>query len=218
MPWRSRHTHLATTRLAHMPRQVAPSALSIPNRPGSSPRCANCGTAQSGQTLVEFALVLTVFMIMVVGLLDGMRVIFYYSQVQEAAREGARWASIQVARQVNGGTPWGTFGDTGNAPGSYCQSGCDFPLLSARTLNSAGITNTVVGAATVAATADDLRQSTITISTTIPTTATEALQTDDLLTNNPITITVTYPFKPIVGMAFGGITFNLRGSSVMLHE
>src|SRR6266566_2595972 len=53
-----------------------------------------------GQTLVEFAMVLTVFMLVTVGLLDGMRVIFYYSQVQEAAREGARWGAVQVARAV----------------------------------------------------------------------------------------------------------------------
>jgi hypothetical protein len=80
------------------------------------------------------------------------------------------------------------------------------------------ITNSIVGAATLATTAVNLSQATVTISTTIPPTATEPLQTSNLLTNVPVTVTVQYPFKPILGMVFGGVTINLKGTSVMLHE
>jgi hypothetical protein len=39
-----------------------------------------------------------------------------------------------------------------------------------------------------------------------------------LLTNERVTVTVQYPFKPILGMVFGGATIRLQGSSSMLHE
>src|SRR5437763_16907428 len=93
-------------------------------RHGSASRPGERQIGARGQSLVEFAIVLTVFMLVTVGLIDGLRVIFYYSQIQEAAREGARWGSVQVARAVNGGPsqiPWGTFGYRGNAAGSYCD-------------------------------------------------------------------------------------------------
>src|SRR5919199_2379287 len=119
------------------------------------PRCGAVAPHASakGQTLVEFALVLVVFMLVTVGMLDGMRVIFYYSQIQEAARLGARWGAVQVARAAPGDTTGtqgvgGTFytpGDPaspfpGNTPGTYCDptpcssgSGPFFSLAGSRT-------------------------------------------------------------------------------------
>ena len=184
-----------------------------------------CGghSAARGQTLVEFALVLLVFMLVTVGLLDGLRVIFYYSQSQEAAREGARWGAVQVARAAPGGTtPWGTFNTPGNAAGTYTScnrvSGCTYTAPGGSASSIAFPSNTVINAVTVATTAVDLRQATISISTTIPATATEVTPTDALLTNQRVTVNVQYPFKPILGMVFGGVTIPLQGSSSILHE
>lgn len=171
--------------------------------------------------MVEFALTLTLFMIVTVGLLDGMRVIFYNSQVQEVAREGARWGAVEVARRVGTNTPWGTFADPGNAPGTYCnytlQPTCA-SLTGSRYLGTQSITPTIVGQATVAATAMDLTRATITVSTTIPATATESLQTSSLLTNVPVSVTIRYPFTPLLSLVFGGATIWLQGTSTMLHE
>ena len=80
------------------------------------------------------------------------------------------------------------------------------------------MTDTILGATARPMTAANLSQATVTINTPISSTATEALQTDDQLTNNPVTVTVTYPFKPILGLVFGGVTITLKGSSAMLHE
>jgi len=188
-----------------------------------------------GQSLVEFALILPVFVLLTVGMLDGTRVIFYYSQIQEAARAGARWGSVQVARALplaapSGApqTPWGTFATPGNAPGVYCDGGPDTPCPTGTTPSplvadasivgaTGGVTPTIVGAATHATTVN-LAQATITISTTIPSTATETLQTDGDLTNVPVRVVVTYPFKPLLGLVFGGVTIHLTGTSTMLHE
>ena len=186
--------------------------------PQDARRVTRRRASESGQTLVEFALVLVVFLMITIGLLDGLRVIFYYSQVQEAARTGARWAAVQVAREVNGATPWGTFGDQGNAANTYCDSGCSGNTITGHLKLANGVTDTILGATSRAMTAANLSKATVTISTPIAPTATEPLQTDDQLTNNPVTVTVTYPFKPILGMVFGGVTINLKGSSAMLHE
>lgn len=170
---------------------------------------------------MEFALVLLVFMLVTLGLLDGMRVIFYYSQIQEAARAGARWATVQVGRDVNGSPQWGTFNDPGNAPGVYtaCHStGCTYTPVGGTAASTGALSNTVVNAVGHTTTAVDLSQATINITTTIPATATELLQVDSQLTNVPVTVTVQYPFTPILGMVFGGITIDLKGSSTMLHE
>lgn len=47
-----------------------------------------------GQSLVEFALILPIFMLLVVGLFDGALAVFNYSTVANAAREGARQAIV----------------------------------------------------------------------------------------------------------------------------
>jgi TadE-like protein len=201
------------------------------------PRCRRAGhvaasrASAAGQTLVEFALVLVVFMVVTLGLLDGLRVIFYYSQVQEAARMGARWGAVQVGRAVplsntqasTTDAVGGTFNDPGNSAGTYCDptpcsSGPDpyFSLAGSRwTVPANPVTNTIVGAVTLGTTAVNLSQATIAISTTMPTTI-ETADIDNSFTNQPVTVTVTYPFTPILSMGLGAVT--LRGSSSMLHE
>jgi len=46
------------------------------------------------QELVEYALILPIFLIMVLGILDLGRVVYYYSAMQNVVREGARYGSI----------------------------------------------------------------------------------------------------------------------------
>ena len=49
---------------------------------------------QRGQSLVEFALVLPVFMLLVFGILDGGRAILTYNDVSQSTRNVARVASV----------------------------------------------------------------------------------------------------------------------------
>lgn len=51
---------------------------------------------QAGQTLVEFALVLPVFMLVVFGLLDVGRLVYTHYAISQAAREGARRAATEA--------------------------------------------------------------------------------------------------------------------------
>lgn len=51
-------------------------------------------TKQSGATVVEFALVLLIFLVFLLGLLDFARMLFTWSAANEAARAGARYAVV----------------------------------------------------------------------------------------------------------------------------
>ena len=48
----------------------------------------------SGQELVEFALVFPVLMLLVLGIIEVGRIMYSYNAIANAAREGARWAVV----------------------------------------------------------------------------------------------------------------------------
>jgi Flp pilus assembly protein TadG len=50
-----------------------------------------------GQSLVEFALVLPIFLLLLFGVIDGGRVIFMHTTLSQAAREAARVASVEAS-------------------------------------------------------------------------------------------------------------------------
>jgi Flp pilus assembly protein TadG len=49
-----------------------------------------------GQALVEFSLVILMFLTLVFGLIDVGRVVYAHNAISEAAREGARYGSVQA--------------------------------------------------------------------------------------------------------------------------
>jgi Flp pilus assembly protein TadG len=49
---------------------------------------------QQGQSLVEFAIILPVFILLAVVIFDFGRAVYYYSAIHNAAREGARYGVI----------------------------------------------------------------------------------------------------------------------------
>lgn len=58
-------------------------------------------SAPSGQSLVEFALILPVFVLVLVGIIDFGRAIYAYSTINNAAHEGGRWAVVdQTATHI----------------------------------------------------------------------------------------------------------------------
>ena len=62
-------------------------------------RSKRSGRLRSGraQAVAEFALVLPVFLLILFGVIDGARLVFTNSQLSQAAREGARVASVEVS-------------------------------------------------------------------------------------------------------------------------
>ncbi|HYK94737.1 MAG TPA: TadE/TadG family type IV pilus assembly protein [Candidatus Dormibacteraeota bacterium] len=56
-----------------------------------------CSRSSLGQGLVEFALVLPLFLLMFFGIVDGARYVYMSSVLSQAAREGARLASVEAS-------------------------------------------------------------------------------------------------------------------------
>ncbi len=52
--------------------------------------------SRRGQALVEFALVIPIFFLLVFGLIDLGRAVFVYNSLAEGAREGARYGAVQA--------------------------------------------------------------------------------------------------------------------------
>ena len=53
-----------------------------------------CSKVHSGQEIVEFAVTSTIFLLIVIFIFDVGRVVYYYSVLQNSAREGARYGII----------------------------------------------------------------------------------------------------------------------------
>jgi Flp pilus assembly protein TadG len=161
---------------------------------------------ERGQSMAEFALILPLFLVVVLGIFAGMRLGFYYNEVQEAARAASRWAAVEVAR--DGPATWGDFSTNGNKPGTYIASTSPLTV-------TGSFTPTIVGRA--ASLMNLANRSKISVDITTPITTTEEVtQTNPLITNQPITVTVKYPFDPI--FSFGLLHVNLTGRSVAYHE
>ncbi len=60
-------------------------------------RSSHGGWRSRGQSLVEFALVLPIFILFLFGLIDGGRLVYQHSVLSQAAREGARLASVEAS-------------------------------------------------------------------------------------------------------------------------
>jgi Flp pilus assembly protein TadG len=57
---------------------------------------------EAGQTLVEFSLAITVFMLLLMGIIDLGRLVYQYSGVSEAARALARETSVHPGSTLGG--------------------------------------------------------------------------------------------------------------------
>jgi hypothetical protein len=86
----------------------------------------NARQARRGQTMVELALVLPLFLMVLIGVIVFGIGVFYNQQLSNAAREAARYASIHSATAVC--PTEGTY-QPSSPPESYPFTGCDTKAL-----------------------------------------------------------------------------------------
>lgn len=149
-----------------------------------------------GQSLVEIALVLPVFLLLVLGLLDVGRLVFAYNTLSQAAREGARLASVQagwIPPLPPGVTCTIPMPDLSPPPATACPTNsADFATRVERAVNRMTL---VVGT---------LPSSQITIScATVGDNCATGHQT-----GSPVTVKVTYSFRmitPFIGQIIDNI-------------
>ncbi len=73
---------------------------------------------REGATLVEFAFVLVLFLTFLFGIMDFSRFLYTYHHLSNAAREGARWASVRGSTwTATCSSPWATSFDCKAAAG-----------------------------------------------------------------------------------------------------
>jgi len=82
----------------------------------------------AGQSLVEFALVFPLFILLMMGLFDIGRAVFYLSTLNTAVREGTRLAIVQPDCDY--------LSDPGNCEGGYLET---YPLNCASAISTANI-------------------------------------------------------------------------------
>ena len=143
---------------------------------------------ERGSSIVELALVLPLLLTITFGLTDLGLAVYYYNTVANAAREGARYAIVQV----DSSTGSVNLGGTCNGTGTYTASGCG--------------SNTVVGRAANMASVLDLTKMPVTI--TAPT----------LYYGNQVTVSVSYPFRPVMAAFVPTPPITMTASSTMLFN
>jgi Flp pilus assembly protein TadG len=156
---------------------------------------------ERGQTLVEFALVFPVFMVLLFGIIDGSRLVFTNSTLSQAAREGARQASVEAS--------WvgSSEGSCNTTAGPVCPATVD--VLKAD----------VIGAVNRMTTLGPVAGSNVFLScdaTTAPSGNWTGQTCSSRTTGNYVSVRVVssfVPITPIVGQILGTIT--LSGSATM---
>lgn len=169
-------------------------------------RHSGSGRRQRGQGLVEFALVLPLFTIILLGMIDVGRVIWANNTVANAAREAARYAAVHGGTKANT-CPVGPPAEKTVIPAA--SASCPYPSPSkdgiratATSFLVAGGTGTVVSVCYATGCSGD----------TDAAGATNARGT-------PVTVTVTSQVPMIVGslLSLGPITVSATSTMLVNH-
>jgi TadE-like protein len=161
-------------------------------------------TPSRGQSLVEFALVLPIFLFMLFGLIDVGRFVYLNSTLSQAAREGARVGSVEASYRGSSDPACGTTG------GPVCP-GNDTTLL-AHVRSAADRMMSPFGNVSAANMSCVLAPP----SGTTPTGAWTGVTCSNHAPGNVISVrvTATYtPITPVISSLFG--TRTLSGSATM---
>jgi Flp pilus assembly protein TadG len=154
-----------------------------------------------GQSLVEFALVIPVFMLVVLGLIDAARLVYLNSTVSQAAREGARVGSVESSYRGSTDSACGSLG------GPVCPSN-DSALL---THIRAGANRMMVPFGAV----DNVYMSCVASTATPPngTWTSSACTTNS--SGNVMSVRVTSVFHPLTPFLSDMVGLTLSGSATM---
>lgn len=154
-----------------------------------------------GQALVETALILPLFLVLMMGVFDLGRAIWATTSLASAAREAARFAI------VHGGTastqcPVGTPSADANIP--LPSASCPYPSPSKQAIVNAAMAAAVAGGANV------------TVSVCYGVGCTGNSDTTNNARGQPVTVVVSATVNLVVPSLLGRTGFDLAGSSTML--
>jgi Flp pilus assembly protein TadG len=156
-----------------------------------------------GQALVEFAVVIPVFLALLFGILDFGRVIWANNSLAHAAREGARYAIVHGGSATTA-CPVGPPGPDVVIPTS--STSCPYPSPSKQAIRDA-VTQAALAAG---------RNVTVTVCYGTNCTGDTDVTGATNARGTPVTIVVTSELDLIVPALVGWRSFGVKGSSTML--
>lgn len=161
-----------------------------------------------GQALVEFALIIPVFLALLMGILDFGRVVWATTSLSSAAREAARFAIVHGGAATDpcpAGPPGPDSLRTDSIPPTIVASGsCPYPSPSKLSIKDAATTAALAGG------------SNITVTVCYGTGCSGDTDTGTNARGTPVTIVITSTVNLVTGALLGKSSFSLSGSSTML--
>jgi hypothetical protein len=164
-------------------------------------RRAQPGTRSRGQALVEFAVIIPVFLFLLMGILDFGRAVWATTSLASAAREAARYA-IAHGGSATDPCPFGPPGPDSQTVAA--SASCPYPSPSKQS---------IVDAATNAALAGG---SSITVAVCYGTGCSGNTDTGTNARGQPVTVVITSTVNLVTPGLLGRSSFSLAGSSTML--
>lgn len=158
--------------------------------------------ARRGQALVEFSVIVTIFIVLVFAVFDFGRVIWANNSLANAAREAARFAIVHGGSKANEcpvGPP--VIGVTVIPPAS---PSCPYPSPSKQSIIDVANTYAVAGGAPIV------------VEVCYGTGCTGNTDTNDNKRGNPVTVRVTSSVDLIAARLLGQQTFGISAQSTML--
>jgi hypothetical protein len=152
-----------------------------------------------GQALVEFALVIPLFLAMLFAIVDLGRVIWAANTVGNAAREAARFAIVHGERNI-----FCPVGPSGALTVPTASTACPFPSPSTQMVKDVASNYAVAGGSNL----------TITVCYGVGCTGNDSLSTNHR--GEPVTVRVTSDVGLVTGGLLGFSAFEVSGSATML--
>jgi len=167
----------------------------------------------AGQALVEFALVIPIFLALLMGIFDFGRVVWASNSLASAAREGARFAIVHGGSPMNPcpvgplSPEYGAFPLYGALPPTT-PADCPYPAPSKQAVRNAALSAALAGGTSIAVTVCyGVGCSGDTDSTGVD---------GNNARSNPVTVTVSSQLPLTAPALLGFSTFSISGSSTML--
>ena len=154
-----------------------------------------------GQAMVEFAIVLPVFLAMLLGIVDFGRVIWATNSLSNAAAEAARFAIVHGGA-ASDPCPVGPPGPDANVP--LASPSCPYPAPSKPAIKNAAIAYAIAGGSNVS----------VTVCYGVG--CTDDADTGTDARGTPVTIVVTSNISLVAPALLGMGSFAISGNSTML--
>lgn len=161
-------------------------------------------TAGRGQALVETALVLPIFLMLLAGIVDMGRAVWATTSLNSAAREAARFAIVHGGSNLTP-CPVGTW-DASAIRVVVADASCPYPSPSKQSIIDAATNAAIAGGSNV----------TVTVCYGLGCSGNTDVGLNGNRRGEPITVVVTSTVDLIVPALLGQSSFSLSGSSTMV--